>query len=154
MTLYMLLRKPELPPEELHQFLKGLCGEHMLPATLNENERLLCNNLNSTKSVTGLDKDGNKTYFISKVQMAAVSSWTRLQALYLIVWLRMTPAQAYIRLCSLPVYLRHHPVIIRVPSSHPQVSAVVLSLPWPGSSRTLLALPGSAAVGPTLVTFQ
>ena len=61
------------PKEELHQFLIGLYGEHMLPATLHEYERLLRSDLYST----GVDKDGNKKYVISKKMMAGV--WARLR---------------------------------------------------------------------------
>ncbi len=48
------------PKEELHQFLIGLYGEHILPATLHEYERLLRSDLYST----GVDKDGIKKYVI------------------------------------------------------------------------------------------
>jgi hypothetical protein len=61
------------PKEELHQFLIGLYGEHILPATLHEYERLLRSDLYST----GVDKDGNKKYVISKKMMAGV--WARLR---------------------------------------------------------------------------
>ena len=61
------------PKEELHQFLVRLYGEHMLPGTLHEYERLLRSDLYST----GVDKNGNKKYFITKTMMAAV--WARLR---------------------------------------------------------------------------
>ena len=61
------------PKEELHQFLIGLYGEHILPATLHEYERLLQSDLYST----GVDKDGNKKYVISKKMIAGV--WARLR---------------------------------------------------------------------------
>ena len=61
------------PKEELHQFLIGLYGEHILPATLHEYERLLRNPIYST----GKDKDGNPKYLISKVMMADI--WARLR---------------------------------------------------------------------------
>jgi hypothetical protein len=83
------------PKEELHQFLVGLYGEHMLPATLHEYERLLRSDLYST----GVDKNRIKKYFITKTMMAAV--WTRLRDRLAsigrgceIVWLPLTPAQA------------------------------------------------------------
>ncbi len=46
------------PKEELHQFLIGLYGEHMHPATLHEYERLLRSDLFSI----GVNKNGNKRY--------------------------------------------------------------------------------------------
>ena len=61
------------PKEELHQFLIGLYGEHILPATLHEYERLLRNPIYST----GNDKDGNPKYLISKKMMADI--WARLR---------------------------------------------------------------------------
>ncbi len=63
------------PKEKLHQFLISGClyGEHMLPATLHEYERLLRSDLYST----GVDKNGNKKYFITKSMMASV--WARLR---------------------------------------------------------------------------
>ncbi len=54
------------PKEELHQFLIGLYGEHILPATLHKYERLFRSDLYST----GVDMDGKKTYLISKKKMA------------------------------------------------------------------------------------
>ena len=45
----------------------------MLPATLHEYERLLCSDLYST----GVDKDGNKKYLISKRMIADI--WARLR---------------------------------------------------------------------------
>ncbi len=59
------------PKEELHQFLIGLYGEHILPATLHE--RLLRN----PEYSTGNDKDGNPKYLISKKMMADI--WARLR---------------------------------------------------------------------------
>jgi hypothetical protein len=50
------------PKEELHQFLIGLYGEHIPPATLHEYERLLRSDLYST----GLDKDGIQKVFDMK----------------------------------------------------------------------------------------
>ncbi len=44
------------PKEELHQFLIGLYGEHILPATLHEYERLLRNDMYSM----GVDANGNQ----------------------------------------------------------------------------------------------
>ena len=61
------------PKEEHHKFLIGLYGEHILPATLHEYERLLRNPIYST----GLDKDGNVKYIISKTMMAGI--WARLR---------------------------------------------------------------------------
>jgi hypothetical protein len=44
------------PKEELHQFLIGLYGEHILPATLHKYERLLRNDMYSM----GVDANGNQ----------------------------------------------------------------------------------------------
>ena len=49
------------PKEELHQFLIGLYGEHILPATLHEIERLLHNDMYSM----GVDAKGNQKYLIT-----------------------------------------------------------------------------------------
>ena len=61
------------PKEELHQFLIGLYGEHILPATLHEYERILRDDMYST----GVDKNGNQKYLISKTMMANI--WARLR---------------------------------------------------------------------------
>ena len=60
------------PKEELHQFLIGLYGEHMLPATLHEYERTLRDDRYST----GVDCNGNQKYIITKAMMVQV--WARL----------------------------------------------------------------------------
>jgi len=61
------------PKEELHQFLIGLYGEHILPATLHEIERLLRNDMYSM----GVDAKGNQKYLITKTMMANI--WARLR---------------------------------------------------------------------------
>ena len=61
------------PKEELHQFLIGLYGEHILPATLHEFERLLRNDMYSM----GVDANGNQKYLITKTVMANI--WARLR---------------------------------------------------------------------------
>jgi hypothetical protein len=61
------------PKEELHQFLIGLYGEHMLPATLHEYERTL----RDDKYSTGVDCNGNQKYIITKAMMVQV--WARLR---------------------------------------------------------------------------
>ena len=61
------------PKEELHQFLIGLYGEHILPATLHEFERLLRNDMYSM----GVDAKGNQKYLITKTMMANI--WVRLR---------------------------------------------------------------------------
>ena len=61
------------PKEELHQFLIGLYGEHMLPATMHEYERTL----RDDKYSTGVDCNGNQKYIITKVMMVQV--WARLR---------------------------------------------------------------------------
>ncbi len=61
------------PKEELHQFLIGLYGEHILPATLHEFERLLRNDMYSM----GVDANGNQKYLITKTMMANI--WARLR---------------------------------------------------------------------------
>ena len=61
------------PKEELHQFLIGLYGEHILPATLHEFERLLRNDMYSM----GVDANGNQKYLITKSMMANI--WARLR---------------------------------------------------------------------------
>jgi hypothetical protein len=61
------------PKEELHQFLIGLYGEHILPATLHEYERLLRNDMYSMD----VDANGNQKYLIPKRMMANI--WARLR---------------------------------------------------------------------------
>ena len=61
------------PKEELHQFLIGLYGEHMLPATLHEYERTL----RDDKYSTGVDCNGNQKYIITKAMMVQI--WARLR---------------------------------------------------------------------------
>ena len=61
------------PKEELHQFLIGLYGEHMLPATLHEYERILRDDMYST----GVDAHGNQKYLITKTMIANI--WARLR---------------------------------------------------------------------------
>ncbi len=74
------------PKEELHHFLIDLYGEHILSATLHEYERLLRSDLYST----GVDKDGNTKYLISKKMMAGI--WARLRD-----HMASIPAQAWLR---------------------------------------------------------
>ena len=57
------------PKEELHQFLIGLYGEHMLPATLHEYERTLRDDKYSC--------NGNQKYIITKAMMVQI--WARLR---------------------------------------------------------------------------
>jgi hypothetical protein len=61
------------PEEEPHQFLIGLYGEHILPATLHEYERLPSNDMYSM----GVDANGNQKYLITKRMMANI--WARLR---------------------------------------------------------------------------
>jgi hypothetical protein len=56
------------PKEEHHQFLIGLYGEHILPATLHEYERLLRNDMYSM----GVDANGNQKYLITKRMISSV----------------------------------------------------------------------------------
>ena len=61
------------PKEELHQFLIGVYGDHILPATLLEFVRTLRNDIYST----GVDTNGNQKYLITKTMMTAI--WARLR---------------------------------------------------------------------------
>ncbi len=59
--------------EKLHQFPIGLYDEHMLPATLHEYKRTL----RDDKYPTGVDRNGNQKYIITKAMMVDV--WARLR---------------------------------------------------------------------------
>ena len=56
------------PKEELHQLLIGLYGEHLLPATMYEIEKVLRN----PDTVKGYDKNGAPIYIISKQRLKNV----------------------------------------------------------------------------------
>ena len=56
------------PKEELHQLLIGLYGEHLLPATMYEIEKVL----RSLATVKGYDKNGAPIYIISKQRLKNV----------------------------------------------------------------------------------
>ena len=61
------------PKEELHQFLIGLYGDHLLPATMCEIEKAL----RGPETIRGYDKNGAAMYIISKKMLKQV--WKRLQ---------------------------------------------------------------------------
>ena len=61
------------PKEELHQFFIGLYGDHLLPATMYEIEKVL----RGPYSVKGYDKNKAPLYIISKIQLKRV--WKRLR---------------------------------------------------------------------------
>jgi hypothetical protein len=56
------------PKEELHQLLLGLYGEHLLPATMYEIEKVL----RSPDTIRGYDKNGAALYIISKARLKNV----------------------------------------------------------------------------------
>ena len=56
------------PKEELHQLLIGLYGEHLLPATMYEIEKVL----RSPDTISGYDKNGAAMYVISKTRLKDV----------------------------------------------------------------------------------
>jgi hypothetical protein len=56
------------PKEELHQLLLGLYGEHLLPATMYEIEKVL----RSPDTIRGYDKNGAALYIISKTRLKNV----------------------------------------------------------------------------------
>ena len=56
------------PKEELHQILIGLYGEHLLPATMYEIEKVLL----GPDTVKGYDKNGVPLYIISKQRLKQV----------------------------------------------------------------------------------
>ena len=56
------------PKEELHQILIGLYGEHLLPATMYEIEKVL----RGPETVKGYDKNGAPLYIISKQRLKQV----------------------------------------------------------------------------------
>ena len=56
------------PKEELQQFLIGLYGEHLLPATIYEIEKTLRN----PNTIRGLEKNGAPIYIISKQRLKTV----------------------------------------------------------------------------------
>ncbi len=58
------------PKEELHQFLIGLYGDHLLPATMYEIEKAL----RGPETIKGYDKNGAAMYIISKRILKQV--WT------------------------------------------------------------------------------
>jgi hypothetical protein len=61
------------PKEELHQFLIGLYGDHLLPATMYEIEKAL----RGPETIKGYDKNGAAMYIISKKMLKQV--WKRLR---------------------------------------------------------------------------
>ena len=61
------------PKEELHQFLIGLYGDHLLPATMYEIEKVL----RGPATIRGYDKNGAPLYIISKKRLKEV--WKRLR---------------------------------------------------------------------------
>lgn len=61
------------PKEELHQFFIGLYGDHILPATMHELEKIL----RGPDSIKGFNKDKQPQYIISKIMMKRV--WKRLR---------------------------------------------------------------------------
>ena len=61
------------PKEELHQFLIGLYGDHLLPATMYEIEKTL----RGPDTIKGYDKNGSPMYIISKKMLKEV--WKRLR---------------------------------------------------------------------------
>ena len=61
------------PKEELHQFLIGLYGDHLLPATMYEIEKTL----RGPDTIKGYDKNGSQMYIISKKMLKEV--WKRLR---------------------------------------------------------------------------
>ena len=61
------------PKEELHQFLIGLYGDHLLPATMYEIEKAL----RGPGTIRGYDKNGAAMYIISKKMLKQV--WKRLR---------------------------------------------------------------------------
>ncbi len=69
-----VLSAPNLSPkEELHQFLIGLYGDRLLPATMYEIEKALL----GPETIRGYDKNGAAMYIISKKMLKHV--WKRLQ---------------------------------------------------------------------------
>ena len=69
MSLKLILSAPK---EELHQFFIGLYGDHLLPATMNEIEKIL----QGPDSIKGYNKNNAPLYTISKKQLKRV--WKRL----------------------------------------------------------------------------
>ena len=61
------------PKEELHQILIGLYGDHLLPATMYEIEKVL----RGPDSIKGFDKNKAPIYVISKKRLKEV--WKRLR---------------------------------------------------------------------------
>jgi hypothetical protein len=61
------------PKEELHQFLIGLYGDHLLPATMYEIEKVL----RGPDSIKGFDKNKAPIYVVSKKRLKVV--WKRLR---------------------------------------------------------------------------
>ncbi len=61
------------PKEELHQFLIGLYGDHLLPATMYEIEKAL----QGQETIRGYDWNGAAMHIISKKMLKQV--WKRLQ---------------------------------------------------------------------------
>ncbi len=76
------------PKEELHQFLFGLYGNHLLPATMYEIEKAL----RVPETIRGYDKNGAAMYTISE------SKKNRFGRDYVIVWRHWIPAQVLWRL--------------------------------------------------------
>jgi len=61
------------PKEELHQFLIGLYGDHLLPATKYEIEKVL----SGPDTIKGFNKNKDPQYIISKTMLKGV--WKRLR---------------------------------------------------------------------------
>ena len=61
------------PKEELHQFFIGLYGDHLLPATMHEIEKLL----RGPDTIKGFNKNNEPQYIISKKMLKRV--WKRLR---------------------------------------------------------------------------
>jgi len=61
------------PKEELHQFLIGLYGDHLLPATKYEIEKVL----RGPDTIKGFNKNKDPQYIISKTMLKGV--WKRLR---------------------------------------------------------------------------